>query len=111
MISMKIKDIVVGIDEGINIEAKLISLEPLKEEYKHNIKTIIRNGVLKDETGSIPVVFWCLDAVNVEVGMIVLLNNGYSFNYEDKTYISTGKHGKTSFRLDEAKSDWYEIKR
>jgi hypothetical protein len=93
--SMKISDIVVGLDEGINIEAMLISLEPTKEEYKHNIRTIIRNGMLKDDTGTIPVVFWCLDALNVKVGMKIGIVNGYSFNYMGRTYISSGKHGKT----------------
>jgi hypothetical protein len=95
---MNIEDIEVG--NGINLEAKVVSLEPAKEEYRHSVRTINRYGVIKDKTGSVLIVFHGLDALAVTVGMIVKLENGYACIYKDKLYVSTGKWGKTTFMND-----------
>ncbi len=78
----------------VELTATVIEKGDARDIATANFSGKVCNAKLKDETGTIKLSLWNDQVVQVDVGDIIKVSNGYVSEYQGEMQLSTGKFGK-----------------
>ena len=83
----------------VTFEATVEKLDsPKTIEQRRGTTTQIRNGILRDETGEVPIVLWGKETDLMVVGDKVRIVDGWVKEYKGRPEVSLGRIGRVEKR-------------
>jgi len=78
----------------VNIEAEIVSIEPVREYEKFGRKFKVAGAIVKDDSGEIKMSFWNDEIGKVAKGKKIKIINGYVSEFKGEKQLSAGKFGQ-----------------
>lgn len=78
----------------INLEAKVIEKEPVRNVNTKFGQTKVCNAIIEDESGSMILILWGEEVDKVNSGDKIKIENGYVKEWNGSLQLNVGKYGK-----------------